>query len=380
MIAVLNGKLVLENEIIDNGTVLIENDRIIYAGKEECFKSEGFTVINADNLYISPGFIDIHCHGGAGYESYVDARNMARAHLEYGTTSILPTIAYNVSMSDIMNGISQICELIKRNDISNIEGIHLEGPYINKKYGAASNKAVEINANDYEEIIKRGSGKILLWTLAPELSDIEPLINALYKHDIIISAGHTEAHATRIGSFIPKGLKNICHINNAMTFLPMNKIGCTDVGAGAAAFLYDELYAEVIPDVNGIHAEPTMLQLIYKIKGSDKTVIITDGTSSSALSIKTSLQPEVEIVDDLRYVNGELSGSCLTMNQAVRNFMIHTGCSLLNAVKCASLTPARLLGLDNNIGSLAAGKFANLLIFDEQINIKNVILKGKVII
>lgn len=372
--AIINGRIVTPYQVIPKGTLLIQDNRIVSIGPTEQIAIPPDSEIwDAEGAYIGPGFIDIHCHGGGGFWAHSDPYPAACTHLKYGTTSILPTLSYNESRAEILAGVKHILAAMEGSPYSaSIIGIHLEGPYINKKYGAILSPIRDVDPEEYRELLRIAGSKIKLWTMAPELAGQLAFAEETKKYGIVLSVGHSEADAETIFSFVPHGLRIGCHCMNAsgVTPNPSRYGGTREVGVDEAVLVHDDIYAEVIPDAKGVHVRPLMLKLILKAKGADKVIIITDGIYSAG----EEANPEVDIrYDEL----GQLSGSKLTMNAAVRNMMHHTGIGMIDAFKMAALNPARVLGISGEMGSVEVGKLANLVAVNDQMDVRRVMLQGE---
>jgi N-acetylglucosamine-6-phosphate deacetylase len=253
-----------------------------------------------------------------------------------------------------------------------ILGIHLEGPFISPKYGAILSPIRPINPDEYDELLRTVGNRIKLWTFAPELPGADAFTQATAQYGIALSVGHSEATAEMIFAHVRQGLKIGCHTTNACgtTPSPSRYGGTREVGVVEAILVHDDIYAEVIPDSDGVHVRPLMLKLIVKAKGADKVIIITDAMDVAA--VETAPMP------DIRYdKKNQLSGSKLTMNGAVRNMMHHTGIGWVDAFKMAALNPARAIGLEREMGSIERGKLANLVIVNDDLIVRGVMLHGK---
>lgn len=384
MKAIVNATIVTPNRLIEEGAIWIDAGRIVgYGPQEQLAPPEGSDVIDAEGLYVAPGFVDIHCHGGGGYWAYRNPSEFARFHLNFGTTSILPTFTYNESETQVIEGLHRIIQAQSGPYGHVISGIHMEGPYINPKYGAITSPIRPVNPIEYREILALAGSRIKLWTLAPELEGQQQFMEEASRYGIPFSVGHSEAAAQTILDSVRYGLKVGCHCTNASgtTPSPSRYAGTREVGVDEAVMLCDEIYAEVIPDEEGRHVRPLMLQLILKVKGADKVIVITDGMDRAGLpgaSCDVNLMartahspPQAE--------NFMLGGSLLTMDRAVRNMRSHTGASLVDLFKMAALNPARAIGIDRETGSIETGKRANLLVMTEDFKIRQVFLDGEAV-
>lgn len=385
--AIVNGKIITPDRIIDNGVVIVDKDRIFESGeKEKVIIPESAEIIDAEGNYIGPGLIDIHCHGGGGYWVHQNPEAVFKAHLKHGTMGFLATIAYIVGTEETIEGIGRILKASKQKSGSICLGIHMEGPYINPKYGASSKTARRPRREEYERIFKAAEDKLKVWTLAPEIDGIDEFIDFVSEKGVIMSVGHSEVQAERLYEIVPKGLRLACHCMNAMgtSSLYTGYRGTREVGVAEAVMCNDDIYAEVIPDSMGCHVRPLMLKLLYKTKGVERIIIISDATEYSGTRqfnyIKKDGREFVENLDDVSIdENGDLAGTNLTMNYSVRNMMNHTGVGLVEAFRMGSLNPATLLGIQKDYGSIDKGKKANILITSEKIEIKKLIFEGQIL-
>ncbi|WP_171654365.1 N-acetylglucosamine-6-phosphate deacetylase [Paenibacillus foliorum] len=374
-IAVRNGTIVTADRLIPGGVVLLDNGLIVNYGEEGKLEVPGDAeIIDAGGAFITPGFVDIHCHGGGGFWSWEHPYEFAIAHLKHGTTTILPTFTYNESRHQVMEGLQTIIQTMASElpFVEVIVGIHMEGPYINRKYGAVTSPIRPVDPEEYNEILDLAGDKIKVWTLAPELDGQEAFIAEASRYNISFSVGHSEATAEQIFRFVPFGLRIGCHCTNASGTTPSTSRygGTREVGVDEAVLVHDDIFAEVIPDSEGIHVRPLMLKLIHKTKGTDRVIIITDGMPSSGVNTGDP--------SDVNWNHlGQLAGSKLTMDKAVRNMMRHASVGWVDAFRMASLNPAKVIHQDHRIGSIEKGKLAHLIIVDEEVNVKQVILSGR---
>lgn len=380
VIAIKNANVVLENEILADGIILIENNKIFNIGKKDTIDiPKDATIIDAKGLYVGPGFVDIHVHGGGEAQFYQDPEKAAAHFLSHGETTVFATLYYNLNKKDFLDAIDRIKEAIKNGTAKNIKGFYMEGPYMNPKYGASASKNEwkdEIKPEDYIELIQKAGNLAYVWAVAPERDGIEPFMK--YAKDInpeaTFAVGHSEATPDEIEKLKHYGIKIETHCMNA-TNSKTDWSGTKGAGPDEACLLDDDIYAELICDSEGIHVNPYLQKLILKIKGIDKVILISDSFFNNEPT------PEnVKHITDLSFdENGNLSGSKLTLDKACRNIVKHTNCTIKDAFLMASTNPARSLGLDNEIGSLKEGKKANIVFTDDKFNIYKVMLEGKII-
>ncbi len=380
---IYNGKIVGDNEIKENLSVYIEDGTII-AVTDESFPYDN--EIDAKGNYISAGFIDIHVHGGAGYE-FVDATkeavlNAANIHAEHGTTTIYPTIsAYDYEKT--VNALETV-NAFKNETLPNIYGCHLEGPYFSPLQTGAQDPYFirtpdkeEYNSlyENYGDIIKR-------WSYAPELKDSDKFLDFLNEKGIVAAAGHTDAVYDDMLSAYKNGMKLITHLYSCTSTIT-RKDGFRRLGVIETAYLYDDIDVETIAD--GCHLPPELLKLIYKIKGDDHMCLVTDAIRYGGMSGVESVSCEngnmpYIIEDGVAKLTDRsaFAGSIATADTLVRVCTQKAGITLPSAVKMITEVPARIMKLDKK-GSVKECYDADLVIFDEDINIKYTIINGKVV-
>jgi len=383
MTAIINAELIMRDHLIPEAVLFIEDGKIAGYGEMRTTPiPQGCEIIDAKGQYVGPGFVDIHCHSGDEIRFQLDPLRAARYHLTYGTTSVLPTLGYGSTTPEYLEYIPRIREAMKDPDGKNIAGIYMEGPYINPKFGSNShlnpwNKPID--PADYMPVIEEGKDLIRVWALGPEREGILDFVKAAKAAipDVKFTVGHSEASPQQIEALIPYGLCIGTHHTNATGDLPKYP-ECRGVCVDECVNYNNAIYAEVISDSMGIHVDPYMQRLIRKIKGDDKIILISDHTNHP-----TIVPPGLEHVTDLNFTymaSGgiDISGSKLTLNVACRNWMKHTGASIVDAFRAASYTPAKVVGLTDR-GEIREGLRADLVITDHKMNISKVILGGEIV-
>lgn len=375
-----NGMVILENRI-ERTDILIEDGKIKKIGKikEDC------PVIDAGGLYVSPGFIDIHTHGGNGYdymagtlEAFVAATTL---HMQHGTTSIVPTTV----ASDLEYTVQFLKKFDQIKDNKEIPvhllGVHLEGPYLSLAQKGAI-PAQYIKNPEKEEYLRllSASTSIIRWTIAPELEGAYELGDELYRRGINASIGHSSAEDFQVHLAVEHGFRSVTHMYS-MTSGIVRKNCYRHPGINEAAYLEDELYLEAIAD--GHHLPDTLLRLILKNKGYDKVILVTDSMSAAGFQDGLFYLGNPEDHHQVLIKNGvgfmpdmsSFAGSVACTDQLIRT-MLKIDVPLNEAVKMLTLNPAKLLHLDKEIGSLKVGKKADIIFFDQSIDIKQVYVDG----
>jgi N-acetylglucosamine-6-phosphate deacetylase len=267
-----------------------------------------------------------------------------------------------------------------------IAGIYMEGPFLNEKYGSGNNlkgvvlpRLLEFVPEDFQPLLDVGADIIRVWALAPERQGVLTFVQAAKaaNHEVRFTVAHSEATPRDIEKLIPYGLCIGTHHTNATGTLeeyPECRTPCVD----ETVYYNDALYAELISDSMGIHVHPYIQRLIRKTKGDDKIILISDQTVCAAIDV-----PGLEHVTDLNFTyrkSGgiDITGSKLTLNIACRNYMKHTGASIVDAFKVASYNPSRAVGLFDR-GEIIEGARADLIFVDIKMNVKTVILGGEIV-
>ncbi|MCD5408617.1 N-acetylglucosamine-6-phosphate deacetylase [Candidatus Bipolaricaulota bacterium] len=370
-----NGLLITVGEVI-HGDILVQAGRVIMVGVADLPSgAEEMRELDASGLYIAPGFIDLQVNGGAGHNfedaSPTDIRRIIDFHLSHGTTGLLPTTV-TAPVDEIREAIARIREV----EHPAVLGMHLEGPFVSPRRKGAHNEAhiLPPSPEAFARLVAGQEEFIKIVTLAPELPGAAELIAQIKGIGAVPALGHSDASYEQALAAVGKGVKLFTHLFNAMP--PLHHRAPGAVGAA----LDSDAYVELICD--GIHVHPAVVRLVAKVKGYDRVCLVTDAISAAGLSdgnYQLGGLP-VKVQDGVaRLPDGTLAGSTLTMARAVRNFMEFTGCSLPQAVRCATLNPARLLGIEDRKGSLEVGKDADLVIFDEDLNVHYTILGGEIV-
>lgn len=373
------GTVVLPDRLEENSDVLISKDVIAAVGRG--LDGKKARVIDGQNSYIAPGLIDIHIHGAMGHMSEMATPEgmgeMSLALARHGTVGFLPTVGAS-PFEDTLSILSTIAGAADSVSGAKILGVHMEGPYLSlQRAGAQRQDAIREYRRDSGDItayVDASSGLVRIMSLAPEVPGGMELIEDLTAHNIIPGAVHTDATFDQIVEATTRGLKLTCHTFNAMR--PLHH---REPGVIAAALLLDSLYAESIGD--GFHLAMPIVEMIYRLKGPDRMVLISDSVGAVGL-------PDGEyeffgikcLVGDGKVMiagTDVLAGSASPLMAGIRNLATKTAIPLPHVFRAASLTPARLLGVDGCLGSIAVGKEASLLVLDRDLNIEEVFVAGR---
>ena len=386
---IINGRVITSHRIIDNASLLI-SDGVITEISEKMIRSKADIVLDAKGNYISPGFIDIHVHGGGGSD-FMDGRvkdflTVAESHLRYGTTALVPT-TLTAEKEDLLHTL----DIYKKANSKNIAGaqfmgMHIEGPYFSlSQKGAQDPRYIrKPDKKEYSEIIKKAGDIIVRWSAAPELEGAMEFGRYLRAHDILPAIAHTDAVYNDIVVAFENGYTLATHFYSAMSGVTRRN-AYRYAGVVESVYLIDEIDVEIIAD--GVHLPAPLLKLIYKIKGVDRIALITDAMRAAGMepgesilgSKKNGLKVIVEDGVAKLPDRSSFAGSVATTDRLVRTMVKIARIPLIEAVRMMTLTPARIMKIDKHKGSISAGKDADVLIFDEDINIQSNIIGGEIL-
>jgi len=386
---IFNGRIITPYSIIENGCVLIENGKIT-AVQEEDVEFKGAILIDAKGKYISPGFIDIHCHGGGGYDFMDDTpEDMIKAaelHARHGTTLIYPTSA-SCSDETLFKMFDNYRIATKKNMTgAAFGGIHIEGGFLNLNMSGGQDTRYIMNPepDHYDKILEKGGDIIARWSMAPELPGALKLATELRKRGMQVSMAHTAALYDEAVNAYKYGFTSITHFYS-LTSSVTRKNALRYAGVIEAGYMLDSMYVEAIAD--GVHLPEPLLQLMFKVKGPNRIVLVTDAmraagqnTCTSILGSKTGGIPVI-IEDGVAKLpdRSSFAGSVATADRLIRTYIQQGGVSLTDAVRMMTLTPAQMMKIDEKKGLIARNKDADITIFDENILINTTIVNGKII-
>jgi N-acetylglucosamine-6-phosphate deacetylase len=387
-VKIINGHIITPYRIIKNGCLLINGKKIELVSEKEV-ETTDYDVIDAKGNYISPGFIDIHIHGGGGHD-FMDGTEeaylkIAELHATYGTTSMAPT-TLTCAKEDLLKAI----DLYKTANLKNTKGaqfigLHLEGPYFALSQSGAQDTRYIRNPDveEYKEVIAHGN-IIKRWSVAPELPGAVEMGKYLKSKGIIAAVAHTDAIYEEVLEAVENGYSLATHLYSAMSGVTRRDT-YRYAGVIESAFLIDAMDVEIIAD--GIHLPPPLLKLVYKIKGPDRIALITDSMRAAGMpegdsilgnkytGLKVIVEKGVAKMAD----RSSFAGSVATTDRLVRTMVQMADIPLIEAVRMISKTPATIMGIENSKGTLTEGKDADVVIFDENINIKITMVNGNIV-
>jgi len=386
---IFNGNVITHDGLIRDGGVLVEDGKILslLKGGEGIGDAEA-EKIDAKGMYIAPGFIDVHVHGGGGAEvmgaTPEEIVKIAEAHSRYGTTSILPTTLAS-PVKDLCEAMDAVKAAMEIPCGSNILGVHLEGPFLSPAQAGAQKPEYIYTANEenVHALLDRWNG-VKLMGAAPECENGYWLGEELHKRGIVASVAHSDATFDEAIRALEHGYEDITHLYSGCSV--MHRVNAYRIAGVVEAGLYEDRFtAQVIAD--GKHLPPALLKLICKCKGADRIILITDGLAMSASAIRegeTYLQKNgvMTVMDDgvMKLMDRQaFAGSIATMSRLVRNMVQLAGVPIYEAVRMASENPAKLVRVSGNKGSLEVGKDADIVLFDEHIDVKLTMTGGRVV-
>lgn len=373
-----HARLVLPDGVVENGWLCTEGEQIAAVGSPDQLPPPGpdGTLHDLAGRYVVPGFVDMHVHGGGGgafSSGRIDeARDAAAFHLGHGTTTIMASTVTG-ALPDLERYVAELAELVEDGELA---GIHLEGPFIARSRCGAHDPNLLRDPDPalVQRLVKAGRGAVRMVTLAPELDGGIESTGLLADAGVIAAFGHTDATYAEANQAIARGARVATHIFNAM-----RPVHHREPGPVTAALEQDEVFVEVVND--GMHVHPSVVSLVFAAAGAHRTALITDAMQAAGLADgKYPLGPlTVEVTDGAVRVAGTdtLAGSTLTMDHALRNTVLSVGIPIELAAVSASLTPARALGIDDKVGTLEPGKYADLVVLDDDLRVVAVMRRGR---
>ena len=377
---IINAQILTPQGWLKDGSVLIRDNKILEVTNCD-LAIVGAKLIDAKGMYIVPGGVEIHVHGGGGrdfMEGSEDAfRAAIQAHMQHGTTSIFPTLSS--STIPMIRAAAATTEKLMSEPDSPVLGLHLEGHYFNMKM-AGGQMPENIKNPDPEEYIPllEETHCIKRWDAAPELPGAMQFAKYITSKGVLASVGHTQAEYEDIYTGYYAGYTHATHFYNAMPGFHKRREYKYE-GTVESVFLMDDMTVEVIAD--GRHLPSTILRLVYKLKGVERTCLVTDALSCAANEGKPLSDPRIIIEDGVCKLadHSSLVGSIATMDVLVRTMVQKADIPLADAVRMASETPARLMGVSDRTGTLQRGKDADIVILDRKLNVRAVWSMGNLV-
>ncbi len=368
---ITNGKIVLKDRVLTNNHLVVKKGMIVDI-TTDISKYRNMHIVDATDLYVSPGFIEMHLHGCGKYNFSDLSENELQEAISFlkrrGINTFVPTFQCDMTtISKFLNSMEELLGFQK-----NIAGIYIEGPFINieKKGGILEETIKKPNLDILNDIIIKCKGHLKLMTLAPEKTGSREIVDELIKNDIIPCWGHTNGQISDIPEV--KGKTNITHLFNAMS-----PISHKDSGMAIAPFLNRSSYFELIAD--GVHVNDEMLKASYNYLNRDRTILISDAAVSAGLEYGEYTAYSKQIVSNengVRYKdNNVLIGSNLLVNDILKRYINTTDATIFEAIKFITHNPSKLLGIDNKKGSIEVGKQADIVLLDKEYSVvQNLVL------
>ncbi len=369
----LRGRVVTDHEVWTEGTVLLEGSRVAQVSREPLDADE---VHEYPGCFVAPGFLDLQVNGSFGVDVASEperAPELSRKLLATGTTSYLPTLISS-PLTLYREALPILSNLAREGVLDGAEvlGVHLEGPFIDadKKGAHPADYVVPVNPSLLDELLDLGPVRML--TLAPELEGAAELAKTAARRRVVACAGHSNATFELAYAAFEGQVAGVTHLFNAMSLLHHR-----EPGLPGAAFAHPRVTCGII--VDGRHVHPEMVALAFRMLGPDRLYLVTDAIAATSMgpgeySIATRQVYLEEGVPKLE--DGTLAGSVLTMDEALRNVLACTGCTLPEAVRMAAITPARLVGEGGRKGRLASGYEADVVILSPELSVEAVYRGG----
>lgn len=383
--AIINGKILTPGKT-RFGVLLLEDGKI--RGIEDS-APEGARILDAEGDYVSPGFIDMHTHGAGGadfMDGTVDAYlTAARMHAKHGTTLLYPTTLTSTNEALYESFDTYRKAKLENRDGAAFGGMHLEGPYFNPEFAGAQDRRYLRNPRpeEYLEILER-CPELARWSFAPELDGAADFAAELKRRGIIASIGHTNATFTQCDAAFRAGATHMTHFYSCMSTITRRN-AFRYAGTIEYGYYQDGITLEIIAD--GIHVPKDLLLLLLKIKGAERISLVTDSMRAAGMPEGKSILggladgQEVIVEDGVAKLpdRSAFAGSVATTDRLIRTMVSQAGCSIPDAVRMMTENPARVMGIAASKGSIQPGKDADIVIFNENINVKQTIIGGKII-
>lgn len=385
---IINGRILTPYRLIPNGAILVTGSTITEVSDRDIHVPDA-VVLDANGAYVAPGFIDIHVHGGGGHD-FMDGSEdaflqIAQIHARHGTTAMVPTTLTS-NLDNLLNTLAIYERASGKNTTgARFLGMHLEGPYFAMNQRGAQDPRYIRNPDpaEYKEVLNHSSA-IARWSAAPELPGALAFGHYLRSKGILAAIAHTDAVYDDVLAAVQHGYSLATHLYSGMSGVSRRN-GFRYAGVVESAYLLDELDVELIAD--GVHLPAPLLKLAYKIKGPDRTVLITDAMRAAGMppgeSILGSIHDGIAVIveDGVAKMPDRqaFAGSVATADRLVRTMVTLAEIPLLEAVRMITSTPARVMGVGDQKGELLAGKDADIVFFDDDIAVQLTMVEGQIV-
>ena len=377
---IINARILTPQGWLKDGSVLIRDNKILEVTNCD-LAVIGAKLIDAKGMYIVPGGVEIHVHGGGGrdfMEGTEEAfRTAIKAHMQHGTTSIFPTLSS--STIPMIRAAAETTGKMMAEPDSPVLGLHLEGHYFNMKMagGQLPENIKNPDPEEYKPLLE-STQCIKRWDISPELPGAHEFAQYATSRGILTAVTHTEAEYDEIKAAYAAGFTHAAHFYNAMPGFHKRREYKYE-GTVESVYLTDGMTVEVIAD--GSHLPATILKLVYKLKGVEKTCLVTDALKYAAYQGEPIVDPRYVIENGVCKLadHSSLAGSLASMDTLIQTIVKKAGIPLADAVRMASETPATIIGINDKKGSLQKGKDADIVILDNQINVRCVFSNGVIV-
>lgn len=365
MRAIVNGRLYVPREMEADGVVLMDGDRIVAVGAASAVDlPAGCEIVDAGGRRVVPGLIDIHIHGAMGHSCMgVGVGEVARALPRFGVTAFCPT-TITAPVDHVLESLDEVAEVIdQRPRGARILGIHLEGPHLSPRRPGMARADLQrpLRWDEFEALQRAARGHIRMVTFAPEEEDAAMLIPRLREHGVLPVIGHSDATFEQVTEWVKLGLNHATHAFNAMRGFHHRQPGVL-----GAVLLHDEIVAQLISD--GQHVHPGAMALLWKLKGPERTVLISDAIPYAGMPPGEYLWEGYRLFLDgetSRLEDGTLAGAVTLLNQNIMTLMRSVGVPFEDALTAATRTPAEALGVADRLGRLQPGHLADIVIMED---------------
>lgn len=372
---ITNGVILTPNGWLKGGSLILRDSKI-YTVTEAQLPILGANIVDAQGQYIVPGFVAMDVYGANGH-SFSECTKEAfdtitKAHVEHGATTIFPTIGPS-SKEEIQNIIS-LCEEIMKDENTPVKGLHLVGPYLSETMTKHRYNVRVPNKEEYTNIVN-STDVIKRWDASPELEGALDFAKCMKKHNIVTAISHTEAEYEDVEKAYNAGYTHAAQLYNSMPGFHKRREYKYE-GTVESVLLIDDMSTEIIAD--GKHLPGTILKLVYKLKGVEKLSLVTAALSYAAYEGEIPESDNIFIEDGVCKLKKDKSlvGSIATMDTLVKTMVQKADVPLMDAIRMASETPAKVMGILDKTGTLEEGKEANVVLMNDKLDVTSVWLKG----
>lgn len=378
---IYNGHILTPEGWINQGSVIFADGRIVEVSRSSGIVDKVDCSVDAQGMNVVPGGIELHCHGGGGSD-YMEGteeafRTATRTHMRHGTTAMFPTLSS--ATLPMIETACETCDRLMREPGSPIMGLHLEGPYFNpRRAGAQMPDIIRLpDPGEYQHIIEDYEC-VRRWDAAPELPGAIEFARYITSKGVVAAIGHTNAEFPEVKAAFDAGYTHATHFYNGMPGFH-NVREFKHAGTVESVYLLDGMSVEVIAD--GIHVPLPILRLVHRMKGVERTALVTDALAVTDSDSDKAFDPRVIIEDGVCKLSDRsaLAGSIATMDRLIRTIVMQAGIPMHDAVRMASETPARIMGIYDRKGSIQRGKDADILILDDNCELHAVYAMGQLV-